>query len=190
MNENEILKVIRERRTVLRFLEDPISDEQLEMILEAGRWAPSYANSQPWTFVVIREESKKRALEDLVQRIALTRRGHFGITGPGLGGAPTVIAIVVDPWRDHKHYVEAGAVAAQNMALVACSLGLATYWAGVFDPDGGRRSVEGKIKKILGVPKEMRVIALLPVGVPAYKPYKKVEDARGELAEFVRYDSF
>ncbi|MGB9861933.1 MAG: nitroreductase family protein, partial [Candidatus Bipolaricaulaceae bacterium] len=46
--------MIRGRRSVLRFEPDPIPEEDLEKILEAGRWAPSYANSQPWKFVVVK----------------------------------------------------------------------------------------------------------------------------------------
>ncbi len=190
MQENEVLKAIRDRISIFRFQEDAISDEQLDTILEAGRWAPSYANSQPWTFIVVRDESKRRALGELVQRIALARRGNVGITGPGIGGAPAVIAIAVDPWRDSKHFVETGAIAAQNMALVANSLGLATFWAGVYNSEGSRRSIEGKIKKLLGIPKEMRVIALLPVGIAAYNPHHKTETRREDLAEFVRYETF
>jgi nitroreductase len=101
-----------------------------------------------------------------------------------------VIAIAVDPWRDNKHYIEAGAIAAQNMALVASSLGLGTFWAGVFDLEGKRRSIEGKIKKVLGIPKEMRVIALLPLGVPAYSPKHDSQTRRADLSDFVRYDGF
>jgi len=190
MQENEVLKAIRDRISVFRFQEDPITDEQLDTILEAGRWAPSYANSQPWKFIVVRDENKRRALGDLVHRIALARRGNVGISGPGIGGAPAVIVIAVDPWRDSKHFVETGAIAAQNMAIAASSLGLATFWAGVYSPEGGRRSIEGKVKKLLGIPKEMRVIALLPVGVPAYNPHHKTEARRMDLSEFVCYDGY
>jgi len=190
MQENEVLSAIRDRISIFRFQEDPITDEQLDTILEAGRWAPSYANSQPWTFVVVRDENRCRALGDLVHRIALARRGNVGISGPGIGGAPAVIVIAVDPWRDSKHFVETGAIAAQNMAIAASSLGLATFWAGVYNPEGGRRSIEGKVKKLLGIPKEMRVIALLPVGVPAYNPHHKTEARRMDLSEFVRYESY
>ena len=185
-----MLKAIRDRISIFRFQEDPISDEQLDTILEAGRWAPSYANSQPWTFIVVRDEDKRLALGELVERIALARRGKVGITGPGIGDAPVVIAIAVDPWRDSKHFVETGAVAAQNMALTASSLGLATFWAGVYNSEGSRRSIEGKIKKLLGIPKEMRVIALLPVGIAAYNPHHKTEARRMDLSEFVRYESY
>lgn len=190
MSENEVLRAIRDRTSIFRFKEEAIADDKLEMVLEAGRWAPSYANSQPWTFIVVRDESKRQALGTLVQRISLARRGNIGITTSGIGNAPVVIAIAVDPWRDSKHYIEAGAIAAQNMALMASSLGLGTFWAGIFDLENKRRSIEGKIKKVLGIPKEMRVIALLPVGVPAYSPKRDAKTRRAALSELVRYDSF
>lgn len=183
---NEVLKAIRGRRSVVRFKPEPVPEEALQEILEAGRWAPSYANSQPWTFIVVRDEETKRKLGQLVERIALARRGRVAISGQGVGDAPVVIAVVVDPWRDPRHFVEAGAVAAQNMALAAHSLGLASYWAGVYEPGGGRRSVEAQVKRLLGVPRELHVIALLPLGYPAYQ----AQSDRAELAELVHYDRF
>ena len=184
--ENEVLKAIRERRSVLRFKPVPVPEEKLEQVLEAGRWAPSYANSQPWTFIVVRDEKLKAGLGELVDRIALARRGKVAISGKGIGEAPLVIAVVVDPWRDPRHFVEAGAVAAQNMSLAAHSLGLATYWAGIYEAGGGRRSLESQVKRLLGVPREMHVIALLPLGVPAYEATSE----RVELAELVRHDRY
>lgn len=184
--ENEVLKAIRERRSVLRFRPEPIPEEKLQAVLEAGRWAPSYANSQPWTFIVVQDEEKKRRLGELVDRIALARRGQPAITGKGIGDAPVVIVVAVDPWRDPRHFVEAGAAAAQNMALAAHSLGLASYWAGIYEPGGGRRAAEAQAKRLLGVPREMHVVALLPIGVPAYE----TSSDRVPLEELVRHETF
>lgn len=184
--ENQVLKAIKGRRSLLRFKPVPVPEEKLQLILEAGRWAPSYANSQPWTFIVVRDEKLKAGLGELVDRIALARRGKVAIAGKGIGEAPLVIAVVVDPWRDPKHFVEAGAAAAQNMALAAHSLGLATYWAGIYEAGGGRRSVESQVKRLLGVPREMHVIALLPLGVPGYDATSE----REELAQLVRHNRF
>lgn len=161
-----LLEVIRGRRSVLRFKDDPVPEEDLQMILEAGRWAPSYANSQPWKFIVVRDPERKRALGEVVERILVFRPGRVAFASSGLGEAPVVIAVVVDPVRDPLHHLEAGAAAAQNMALMAHDLGYASFWAGV----AGRGEVERQIKKILGVPRGMRVVALLPVGKPAYEP--------------------
>lgn len=161
----ELLAVIQGRRSVLRFKPDPVPEEDLQQILEAGRWAPSYANSQPWKFIVVRDPATKRALGALVERILVFRPGRVALASAGLGEAPVVIAVVVDPARDPSHHLEAGAAAVQNMALMAHALGYATFWAGVAD----RKEVEREIKKLLGVPRGMRVVALLPLGKPAYE---------------------
>ncbi len=187
MPENEVLKTIRERRSILRFEPKPVTEEQLQAILEAGRWAPSFANSQPWEFIVVRDKGLLAELNGLVQRIAIAKRGKVAISKAGLGEAPLVIVVAVDPWKDPQHFVEAGTAAAQNMALTTHSLGLASYWAGVYSPRGGGRGTpEAKIKELLKIPAEHRVIALLPIGFPAYKD----QGERKELAELVHYDRY
>jgi nitroreductase len=183
--ENEVLRAIKERRSILRFEQKPVTEEQLKVIIEAGRWAPSFANSQPWEFLVVRDKELLAELNDLVQRIAIAKQGKVVLSKEGLGDAPLAIVVAVDPWKDPQHHVEAGTAAAQNMALVAHSLGLASYWAGVYNPRGGG-TPEVKIKRLLNIPKEHRVIAVLPIGVPAYKD----QSERKELAELVRYDRY
>lgn len=162
----DLLEVMRGRRSVLRFKADPIPEGDLEKILEAGRWAPSYANAQPWKFVVVRDPERRRALGALVERILVFRPGRVALAALGLGDAPVVIAVAVDPVRDPLHHLEAGAAATQNMALMAHALGYASFWAGV----AGRSEVEREVKRLLGLPRSWRVVALLPVGKPAYEP--------------------
>ncbi len=86
----------------------------------------------------MREEKTKRKLGQLVERIAFSRRGQVALSGKGVGDAPIVIAVVLDPVKDPHHWVEAGT--AQNMALMAHSLGLASYWAGL----GGKSEAEAR----------------------------------------------
>jgi nitroreductase len=178
MVNNRVLEAIRERRSVSRFRPDAVPDDQLEAVLEAGRWAPSFANSQPWTFIVVRDAQAKAALANAADRITIARKG--------LAEAPVVIAIVVDPTRDPEHFVEAGACAAQNMALAAHSLGLATFWVGAFDPSSAKDSAEELLKDVLGVPRQHRLIALLPLGVAAVQPQKE----RREPGDVVRNKTF
>ncbi|HEU67722.1 MAG TPA: nitroreductase [Candidatus Acetothermia bacterium] len=181
MTTNDVLRAIRGRRSVLRFEPKPVGEDELQAVLEAGRWAPSFANSQPWTFIVVRDQETKSKLGNLVERLAFARRGQVALAGKGVGDAPVLIAVVVDPVKDRGHWVEAGAVATQNMALMAHSLGLASYWAGL------RGRAEAEVKRILGIPRGMRVVALLPLGRPAYVP-REVE--RVPLSEIVRRDRF
>ena len=177
MVDNQVLEAIRGRRSVSRFGQGEITEEQLEAILEAGRWAPSFANSQPWTFIVVRDAKMKAALADAADRVTVARRG--------VAEAPVVVAVIVDPSRDPEHFVEAGACAAQNMSLAAHSLGLATFWVGAFSASPSKGSAEELLKVVLGVPRQQRVIALLPIGVAAMQPHKD----RRKLEDIVRYES-
>ena len=112
---NDVLKAIKNRRTIRRFRPNPIDAEMLQMILEAGRWAPSFSNLQPWKFIVVQDQGLKNALDKAARESVL----HLG-----LNEAPVVILVCVDRRIDPLHAIEAGAAATQNMTLAANSLGL------------------------------------------------------------------
>jgi len=176
--ENEVLKAIRERRSVFIFRPEPVEDEKIQAILEAGRWAPSFRNSQPWEFIVVKDLARRRNLSILAAHVALI---HDEIQG-----APAIIVTCVDPRKDSSHFIEDGAVATQNMALAAHSLGLASYWVGIFSPQDDKGSLEREVKKILNIPKEYRVISLLPIGMPALD----IQKERNSLREITHYEQF
>ena len=176
MSSNLVLRVIQERRSVFRFKSDDVSQDKIDAILEAARWAPSYVNSQPWDIVVVKDRATRRKLRE----ISIT------ILNLGIEESPVIFVVAVDPAKDPHHYVEDGAAATENMALAAHSMGLGSYWVGVYDASGNRAPSEEKIKNLLNIPKEHRVISMLPVGVPAMKFYKD----RKQKAEFVHNERF
>lgn len=153
------------RRSIFRYTSDPVPEEKITSILEAGRWAPSYANTQPWDFIVVRDSKLREEICELVREVMAA---HAGIEG-----AQVIIVTCVNPKKDEYHFIEDGAVATQNMALAVHSIGLSSYWVGIFDLADGMNSVERKIKRLLNIPTELRVIALLPIGVPAYSTEKQ-----------------
>lgn len=173
MKDNSVLETIRERRSRFRFTDEDIEEEAVEAILEAGRWAPSFANLQPWNLLVITDEELKKELYEIAGKVTLFREG--------LEEAPVVFAIAVDQEEDPDHFIEAGAVATQNMALAAQSLGLASYWVGLFDINKNRKSVEKEAKSALDIPERYRLISLLPVG----KSDQKKTGERKDLEEIV-----
>jgi len=164
---NEVLKTIRTRRTIRRFKPDPINDENLRTILDAGRWAPSFSNLQPWRFIVIRDTEIKNALDKASRESVL----HLGINE-----APLVILVCVDRRIDPLHSIEAGAAATQNMALAAWSLGLGAGWIGIWGTEA-----EASIQKLFEFPETVRVISLLPIGIPDESP----ESTRKPLKGFI-----
>jgi nitroreductase len=176
MSSNSVLKAIQERRSVFRFLPDDVSQDKIDAILEAARWAPSYVNSQPWDIVVVKDKETRRKLREL----------SVTILNLGIEESPVTFVVAVDPAKDPHHYVEDGAAATENMALAAHSMGLGSFWVGVYDVSGNRASSEEKIRNLLNIPKEHRVISMLPVGVPSMKFYKD----RKQAADFVHHERF
>jgi len=166
---NEILNAIQSRRNIRRFKSDPIDEEKIQMILEAGRWAPSFSNLQPWRFVVIKDPNLKEGVEKASKETVL----HWGIKE-----APIVILVCVDERIDPLHLLEAGAIAAQNMALAAHSLGLGTGWIGIWGT-----KAEGAVQNLLGLPQTCRVVSLLPIGKPDESP----KGSRKPLKEFTQF---
>jgi len=166
---NEVLNAIKNRRTIRKFKSDPIDEEKLQMILEAGRWAPSFSNLQPWRFIVTRDQGTKKELDKAARETVL----HLGINE-----APIVILVCVDRRVDPIHAIETGAAATQNMALAAHSLGLGAGWIGVWGTEA-----EIAIKKLFQLPETTRVVALLPIGIPDESP----EGDRKPLETFVQF---
>jgi nitroreductase len=177
--ESEVIRAIKERRSIFKFAPQNVGMEKIQAILEAGRWAPSWANTQPWEFVVVRDSALKLKISDIVRDVTIVHSGFDGVS--------VIIVICTDPEKDPYHFVEDGAVATQNMALAAHSLGLASYWTGIFSGHNIKKnSAEQKVKEVLGIPKGYRVVALLPIGIPAYETQK----TRNELRDMTHYDQF
>jgi nitroreductase len=166
---NEVLKAIRNRRTIRKFRSNPVDDEMLDLILEAGRWAPSFSNLQPWRFIVITDLNLKMALDKAARQSVL----HWGINE-----APVVILVCVDRGIDPLHAIEAGAAATQNMTLAAHSLGLGAGWIGIWGTEA-----EASIQKLLKLPETVRAVSLLPIGVPDESPRGR----RKPIEEFVQF---
>ena len=166
---NEVLNAIKSRRTIRRFKPDPIDEEKIKMILEAGRWAPSFSNLQPWKFIITKDQKLKNELDKASRESVL----HLGINE-----APVVILVCVDRRIDPLHAIEAGAAATQNMALAGYSLGLGVGWIGVWGTEA-----ETAIQKLFQLPETTRVVSLVPVGNPDESP----KGDRRPLEEFIQF---
>lgn len=164
----EVLEAIRTRRSIRKYDGRPIPEESVRKILEAGRWAPSANNTQPWNFILLRDEGVRR---DIAQ---IATYGKF------LAEAPLGIAVVIDPAAS-THPVEDGAVATQTMILAAHALGLGTCWIGSYGS-----AYEERVREILGIPKGKRLLSIVSVGFPAESP----ESERKELGELAFDDRY
>ena len=140
----EVYECIRSRLTVREFKPDPVPDDVVFRLLQAGRWAPSSRNLQPWHFIIIRNP-------DTLRRI-----GEVATSGRFVARAPLAIAIVMD--KADRPELDAGR-ALQQMEMMAWSMGLGTCFVGLRDEEQNRR-----VKDLLGIPPEMELITVLPFG--------------------------
>jgi nitroreductase len=144
----DAISAIMDRRSIRRYKPLPIPEEDLRKILEAGRRAPSAGNRQPWHFVVVTSPDVKEAVSEACS-------GQRWMADAG-----AIICGIGDP-QAPWHPVDV-AIAMQNMVIAATALGYGTCWIGAFN--------EGKVKEVLGIPEDKKVIALTPVGVPDESP--------------------
>jgi nitroreductase len=168
------LELAGKRYSVRKFKQDPVEEEKILKILEAGRLAPSAVNYQPYHFIVVTDQEMKDRLSKAYPR-------------EWFKSAPAVIAVCGDRARswvrsyDQKDHCDIdAAIATDHMALAAADLGLGSCWVCAFNPD--------LCHDILDLPENMEVIVLLPIGYPESEaPPKKRKDLK-DLVSFNRYE--
>jgi nitroreductase len=186
----DVSEVIKRRRSIRRFKSDPIPDEKIKLLLESARLAPSGTNTQPWRFIVVKDDDTKNKL-----RKASHNQRH-------IKSAPVIIVCCADlkafkefpervdeliesgalPERTREvfiPYLEKGmstvtkddlmvaaaanvAIAVEHIVLQAVEIGLGTCWVRWYEDD--------VVKEILEIPDHVEVMALLPVGIPNEEP--------------------
>jgi len=176
----ELFEAIRTRRSVRKYLDKPVEDEKLQAVLEAVRLAPSWANMQCWRMVVVTDREAKEKISDLsyVESFFAPKGYKANPSKKALAEAPVVIVLCADPsqsgslWGQSYYLVDTG-IASENLMLAARAQGLGTVFVGVYD--------EVKVKGILGIPQNIRVVGLFPLGYPteegkAGAPRKPLEE--------------
>lgn len=143
-----VFEAIEKRRSIRSYEPTMVPKEKLEKILEAARLAPSASNVQPRHFIVVTDEERKNALS-------------AGMFARFLRQAPVVIVACGDEKKSPKWYPIDVAIAVENMVLAATGEGLGTCWIGSFD--------ENKVRAVLKIPRNLRVVVLLAVGYPSGK---------------------
>jgi len=164
MKGRELLEVIYRRRSVRKYEKKPIPEEILKAILEAGRLAPTAKNLQPWHFIVVRDPEIKR-------KLVFTDWNNF------IEEASVVIVGCGE--MDKKWAVVDVAIALQNMVIAAEALGLGSCWIGAFE--------EEEVKRALGVPDHLKVVAMITIGYPAERPEPP---PKKKLEEIVHFEKF
>jgi len=172
-----LMDAIRGRRSIRKYRPDPVPEEVLRTIMEAVRWSPSWANTQCWEIIAVKDPKlkselaatlimKNPALSAITEApIVIVLCGRKGVSGFKRGE----VATVKGDWL----MFDTG-IAMQTLCLAAHSMGLGTVIIGLFD--------NKKAEEILGVPQDREVVAMTPLGYPSAE---SVAPKRKEFSEFV-----
>jgi nitroreductase len=207
MEYESLLELVKARRSIRRFKPDPIPDEYINKIIEVARWAPSGYNSQPWDFIVIKDNKLREVLTSFdLHKLVLTKVNAASsseervrmMDRPWLDedldyrAAPVFIVLYGDhrfkiglpdsgktnPTRVQSILHSSLACAFLYMELAATSLGLATQWL------GGSSRCYDKLKEVIGIPEEFEPYATVPIGYPAYKSRPKLLRSQKKMVHF------
>lgn len=149
----DLLKIIQKRRSIRKYQQKPVTNALLTRILEAGRWAPSGLNNQPWRFMVLTNSDLKSQLAQF------TKYGHI------IKKSSAVILVFIDQrviYNRDKDLMSIGACI-QNMLLTAHSLGIGTCWLGEI------LNRKKEINKYLHLPAQLELMAAISLGYSAEK---------------------
>lgn len=149
-----VFEVIQKRRSIRRYQNQSVEKEKIAMVLEAGRLGPSANNTQPCHLIVVTDSKRRESLRSSYNRDWFLK-------------APVIIVVCVNPkesWhrKDGEEYWKVdAAITMQNMVLTATELQLGTCWVTDFERNG-----EKEMKKALNIPKDIKVVAMTPLGYP------------------------
>ncbi len=174
--------IIKGRRSIRRYQDKDIPDDLLNEVLESVRWAPSWANTQAWEVVVIKE----RALKESIQSTVKPRNPSL----LALVNAPVLLVICGQlkkagyyddtyPTKFGDWFLHDLGLATQNLCLTAHNVGLGTVIVGLFDHD--------KVGKLINLPDNHEVLTLIPLGYPDQNPKPP---KRREQSEYVHLEKF
>lgn len=178
----DVLEAIKGRRSIRKYKPDPISDEMLGTVLEAVRWSPSWANTQCWEVIVIREPEIKAKVSETLPP------GNPALSS--LRDAPVLLVFCatrnLSGFKRGEATTDKGdwfmfdnGLAMENLCLAAHSLGLGTVIIGLFDAK--------KVESLLGIPENISVVAMTPLGYPQIEVSAP---KRKDLADFVHFETY
>ena len=198
MDSDILLQIIRRRRSVRVYKTGKVTDKQLETILQAARWAPSGANTQPWEFVITRDRKKMRRVREIYANEWKDRKREDPLHYKGLKkdyvGDVSVLVLVCGDARTKEVYLTTRqtadreklfqasvANAVEQMMLAAASMNLGTVWVSV------REEVEPELRKLFMVPQALRLLWVVPIGHARSWPKAK---PRRPISAFTHYEVY
>lgn len=201
----DIVSLARQRRSIRSF--EPgrdVPEELLLEVLEAGRWAPSAGNAQPWEFLVVRDEETRARIVDLYREQVQTKQAMEEVvwkrkltTGNvGFRHAPVLVLVLCDPRvakafpvrtireKGREHLTSSCANATLLVHLAAQARGLATQWIS----DSSSHHMSTVLRDWLGIPEPVEIYDMIPIGWPGATPAPTPRRSLAEIVHRERYD--
>ena len=199
MDRENLLRIIQRRRSVRVYKSGNVSAKQLEIILEAARWAPSGANTQPWEFVVTRDRKKMKRVREIYANEWNQRKLEDPVHYKGLKkdyvGDVSVLVLVCGDARTKQVYLTTRqaadreklfqasiANAVEQMMLAAANMNLGTVRVSV------REEVEPELRELFRVPEPLRLLWVVPIGHARSWPKPKPRRPITAFTHFEVYD--
>ncbi len=179
---HDMMNIIKGRRSIRSYQDKDIPEELMEQVLESIQWSPSWANTQCWEVIIVKDQKIKEGLQETLPKMNPARKA--------IAQAPVTIVLCgkLESSGYYKGQVTTKlgdwymfdlGIATQSICLTAHSLGLGTVITGMFDHD--------KAKKLLDVGDEYQIVSLIPMGYPTKETSAP---KRREIREFVHYETF
>jgi nitroreductase len=169
----DVFDAISQRSSIRAYKATDVEEDKLRKILEAARLSPSASNRQDWKFIIVRNKETKKKLAKAAYGQSFI--GEAPVVIVACGPEPKTFMVCGQP-----AYTVDVSIACAFMILQAYELGLGTCWIGAFE--------EGEVKKILNVPKEVRVVAMTPLGYPNQRPSQKIRKSINEIVCYEKYE--
>jgi len=178
----EFSELVKKRRSIHFFTEEPVTEEELTYIFESAKWAPSAGNVQPTRYLVVRNtENRTKVLESTTGIIGINPQNF-------ILKAPVHVIVLTDinaykgrqsDIRSELFCIQDSAAATMNLLLAVADLGLGACWVGLFDEDSLRDAFQ--------IPTHLKPVAIIPIG---HTKSKEKPRKRKQLKEFVFYKAF
>ncbi len=172
----DVFECIEKRRSIRKYKNIPVKEEDLMKILKAGILAPSAGNIQPWEFIIVTNNETK-------EKLCEAALGQYWMMY-----AWVIVVVCAKEYESESVYgfrgktlycIQDTAAAIENMLLAVTALGYGSCWVGAFE--------EEEVRRILKIPQGVRPVALIPIGVPAERPMPR---NRKDIFSVIHFESY
>ena len=179
-----MIELIEKRRSIRKYLNQPVEDERIKQLLELARLAPSGSNTQPWQFIVVKSDSTRQKLAEVSHQQQWMMSAPVFIVCVAdirsrIKDDPDLMVDETSPQPELKQIIRDTSIAIDHILLGAVALGLGSCWVAWFD--------QAEIRPVLKIPGDKYVVGIITLGYPGETPAAR---PRKKLDEIIHYEQW